>query len=204
MLNKLWAGMILLGVVWACINGTISEVTEQILVSAESAVSLCITMLGVVAMWTGVMKVAEKAGILEQLTRLLNPFLHWIFPKIPQNHPAMASIGLNMIANVLGLGWAATPAGLKAMEELSKLEEERRKEEKPFAMKKGVANNEMCIFLILNISSLQLIPVNLIAYRMQYGSVNPAIVVGPALIATTISTMVAIVFCKIMDIKKKS
>ncbi len=201
MLNRLWAGMILLGVVWACVNGTISDVTEQILLSAESAVQLGITMLGVVAMWTGVMKVAEKAGILEQLTNIFRPFLRWMFPRLPQNHEAMSAIGLNIIANVLGLGWAATPAGLQAMEQLSKLEEERRIKKDKLAVKKGVASNEMCIFLILNISSLQLIPVNLIAYRIQYGSSNPAIVVGPALIATAVSTIVGIIFCKVMDKK---
>lgn len=201
MLNRLWTGMILLGVVWACINGRISVVTQQILTSAEEAVQLCITMLGVVSMWTGIMNVANKAGILNQLTKLLNPFLQYMFPNIPQKHPAMEAIGLNIVANVLGLGWAATPAGLKAMEELEKLEGERRK--KSFsARQKGVANNEMCAFLVINISSLQLIPVNLIAYRMQYGSVNPAIVVGPALIATSISTMVGIVFCKMMQRRK--
>lgn len=108
----------------------------------------------------------------------------------------------NYIANFLGLGWAATPAGLAAMESLAKLEEERRAAHIP-AMPRGVASNEMCTFLILNISSLQLIPVNVIAYRAHYGSVNPTAIVGPGILATAVSTAVAVVFCKVMDCKKR-
>lgn len=107
-------------------------------------------------------------------------------------------------ANVLGLGWAATPAGLKAMDELSKLEDDRRQGRLPGpARKKGIASNEMCTFLIINISSLQLIPVNVIAYRSQYGSVNPAAIVGPGIVATAVSTLVAVIFCKMMDGKRR-
>lgn len=114
---------------------------------------------------------------------------------VTENHPANKYITTNIIANILGLGWAATPAGLQAMEELAKLEESRRS-------LKGIASNEMCNFLILNISSLQLIPVNVIAYRSQYGSVNPASIVGAGIIATSISTLVGIVYFKIMDRKR--
>lgn len=101
---------------------------------------------------------------------------------------------------MLGLGWACTPAGLKAMEELAKLEEDRRRKKAPgTARQPGTASNEMCTFLIINISSLQLIPVNMIAYRSQYGSVNPAAIIGPAIVATSISTIVSILYCKLMD-----
>ena len=107
-------------------------------------------------------------------------------------------------ANFLGLGWAATPAGLKAMEELEKLEEERRQGRLPGPVRKrGVASNEMCTFLILNISSLQLIPMNIIAYRSQYGSVNPTAIVGPGIVATAVSTIVAVLYCKMMDGKRR-
>lgn len=116
--------------------------------------------------------------------------IHFLFPQLPKNHPANKHITTNIIANILGLGWAATPAGLQAMEELAKLEESRRS-------LKGIASNEMCNFLILNISSLQLIPVNVIAYRSQYGSVNPASIVGAGIIATSISTLAGIVYFKI-------
>ena len=110
---------------------------------------------------------------------------------------------MNFVANFLGLGWAATPAGLKAMECLADLEEERRTADH-FAMPRGIASNEMCTFLILNISSLQLIPVNVIVYRSQYGSVNPTAIVGPGIVATLVSTVVAIVFCKVMDRKRRA
>ena len=144
--------------------------------------------------------ICKETGIIAGLSRRLAPVLHFLFPDIPKDHPANKYIATNMIANIFGLGWAATPAGLKAMEALAELEKERGK--KAFSdgtVKKGerTASNEMCDFLIINISSLQIIPVNIIAYRSQYGSVNPAQIVGPALIATTCSTLTAIIFCKI-------
>ena len=145
------------------------------------------------------------------MTKGINPFLHFMFPRIPENHPARGYIATNIIANVLGLGWACTPAGLKAMEALAKLEEERGNSEYQNgeqSKEKGkvgtrVASNEMCTFLILNISSLQLIPVNMIAYRSKYGSANPAGIIAPAIVATLFSSLIAILYCKIKDGKKK-
>ena len=143
--------------------------------------------------WVGLMEISSKAGIIPAASRKIRPVIRFLFPNLPAGHPAEEPITTNMIANILGLGWAATPAGLKAMEELAKLEEERK------GKKPKSASNEMCTFLILNISSLQLIPVNVIAYRSQYGSANPAGVTGPAIVATFVSTLVAILFCKWMD-----
>ena len=164
---------------------------------------LCITMLGVMSMWTGIMNVAKKAGLIDAMTRALRPVLRFLFPDIPREHEANEYIAANIIANVLGLGWAATPAGLKAMKELEKVEEERRNEKVAkrtiHAVSKGTASNEMCTFLIMNISSLQLIPVNIIAYRSQYHSTSPAAVTGPCFAATMVSTLAAVIFCKIMD-----
>lgn len=198
MLNMLWAGMIIVGIVFAAFTGQMAEVTTAALDSAKEAVTLCITMVGVMSFWVGMMEIAEEGGLVEVASRKMGPFLRFLFPRLPEKHPAREHIAVNIIANVLGLGWAATPAGLKAMEELEKLEEDRRKK-RISKIPHGVANNEMCTFLILNISSLQLIPVNVIAYRSQYGSVNPTAIVGPAILATTISTLVAVVFCKIVD-----
>lgn len=192
MLNYIWAVMIFVGILYGAINGTMKEITEAALQSAGEAVSLCISMAGIMAFWVGLMEVAEKSGLIKRLTELLAPFISFMFPGIPKEHKARAYISTNIIANILGLGWACTPAGLKAMEELRKLEEER-------GNKTHLASNEMCTFLILNISSLQLIPVNMIAYRQQYGSVNPAGIIGPAIVATLISTAVAVVYCKIKD-----
>ena len=121
----------------------------------------------------------------------------------PEGHPAREYIATNLIANVLGLGWACTPAGLKAMEELAKLEAERGTPGYADESGRRVASNEMCTFLILNISSLQLIPVNMIAYRSQYGSVNPAGIIAPAIVATFVSTAVAVVYCKIKNRKQR-
>ena len=125
MLNYLWAGMILLGVLYAAFTGNMSAVTNAALDSAGEAISLCITMAGVMALWMGLMEIGQKAGIMERLTKAIGPFLNFMFPRIPKNHPAREYIATNIIANVLGLGWACTPAGLKAMEELANLERER-------------------------------------------------------------------------------
>ena len=150
------------------------------------------------------MEIASRAGIIEMASKKMRPLIRFLFPSLPENHKACGHITTNFIANFLGLGWAATPAGLKAMEELGRLEEDRRKGRAPGPpRKKGMAGNEMCTFLILNISSLQLIPINVIAYRSQYGSVNPAAIVGAGIVATMVSTGVAAVFCKVMDRRKQ-
>ncbi|MBQ8596801.1 MAG: nucleoside recognition protein [Lachnospiraceae bacterium] len=223
MLNYIWAAMIVLGILFGAMNGNMKEITEAALESAGEAVSLCITMAGTMALWVGLMEVAESSGLIRKLTHMLSPFVSFMFPGIPKGHKARDYISTNMIANILGLGWACTPAGLKAMEELANLEAERGNpaylpERKDRAESRGVhnkkdtggtliesdgkmriASNEMCTFLIINISSLQLIPVNMIAYRQQYGSVNPAGIIAPAIVATCISTLVAVVYCKMKD-----
>lgn len=199
MLNYIWAFMILLGIVYGTFTGNMEELTNAAMNSAGEAVSLCITMLGVMALWMGLMEIAQKSGLIAKLTSGIQPFIDFMFPKIPREHEAREYISTNLIANVLGLGWACTPAGLKAMEALSKLEQERGN---PQYVEKGKlrdASNEMCTFLVLNISSLQLIPVNMIAYRSQYGSANPAAVIAPALVATFFSTLVAVVYCKVKE-----
>lgn len=245
----MWAVMILAGILYGTFTGNLEAVTSKALDSAGEAVSLCITMAGVMALWMGTMEIGKQSGLMEKMTRGIRPLLQFLFPRIPKDHPALPYISTNIIANVLGLGWACTPAGLKAMEALAKLEEERKtpgyeteqvyeaghehgigqrhepgrengmereqetrrmyeikqeiekKEEKKIGMcpQERRASNEMCTFLILNISSLQLIPVNMIAYRSQYGSTNPAGIIAPALVATTVSTLAAILFCKIKD-----
>lgn len=242
-MNYLWGGMILIGIIYGTITGNLDAVTEAAINSSKEAVNLCIVMAGVTAMWVGIMRIAENSGLINSLMKRMNPVLTFLFPNIPEEHRAKSQIAMNMISNFLGLGWAATPAGLKAMEELAKLEEERReqameklkrpqeeweaappgsgservrknraaqnarKQQRPTpvkAMQRGVASNEMCTFLIINISSLQLIPVNVIAYRSQYGSVNPTAIVGPGIVATAVSTGVAVVFCKVMDRKRRA
>ncbi|MFP4697638.1 MAG: nucleoside recognition domain-containing protein [Eubacteriales bacterium] len=187
MLNYLWAFMIIIGVVVGAFNGRMAEVTAAAIDSSKDAIQLGITLVGVIAMWTGLMKIAEESGLIKMLTNKMKPILRFLFPKVPENHPAKKYIATNMIANMLGLGWAATPPGLKAMKELQKLNRN-----------KDIASDAMCTFLIINISSVQLLPVNIIAYRSQYGSANPAEIIGPALLATFVSTFVGVIFAKMM------
>ncbi len=200
MLNYLWAAMIAVGIIYGVLTGNMETVTNGALDSSREAISLCLNMCGIMALWMGLMEIAKTSGLIEVMTRKISPFVSFLFPGIPKGHPARESISTNIIANVLGLGWAATPAGLKAMEELAKLEEERGNPEYQKG-KEGerTASNEMCIFLIVNISSLQLIPVNMIAYRSQYGSVMPTAVIAPGLVATLSTAFFAVVFCKFMD-----
>ncbi|MBN2929364.1 Hypothetical protein EHLA_0032 [Anaerobutyricum hallii] len=187
MLNILWVLMIAGGILFASFHGTMGKLTEVFISSSTEAVNLCIFMLGVIGVWNGMMEIAVKSGLMKRVSRAMYPFIHWLFPDIPPQHKANEYIAANMAANILGLGWAATPAGLKAMKELKKLEDTYE------------ASDMMCAFLVLNISSLQLIPINMIAYRSQYGSVNPTAIVLPAILATMISTLAGILFIKGME-----
>ena len=187
MLNYLWGCMILIGVVYAALTGNIDSVTSGALDGAKDAVSLCITMLGVMACWCGLMEIAEKSGLIDKCKCGVAPLISWLFPNVPRQSRAFSYITTNMISNFLGLGWAATPAGIRAMQELSELNGHN-----------SVASCDMCTFLVINISSIQLIPVNIIAYRSQYGSANPTSILFPSIIATTCSTFVAVIFCRFM------
>lgn len=213
-MNYLWGGMLIIGIIYGVLTGNTQGITDAVLESAKEAVTLGISMLGIVAFWTGLMEVAGEAGVISGLTRAIAPFMRFLFPKIPKGHRAFDSLSANFVANILGLGWAATPAGLRAMSDLEQLERERGNKEyldtetavdriQSHATEARTASNEMCTFLVMNISSLQLIPVNIIAYRSQYGSANPAAVIAPAIVATFFSTVVAVVYCKIMDRKQK-
>lgn len=191
MLNYLWAGMILVGIVVAAFEGNLGAVCEGVVASSKEAVELLFVMAGVVSMWNGMLYIANNSGLTESLSQKMKPLLRVIFPKLPMEHKAASCISANFIANILGLGWACTPTGIQAMKELKQLEIERGNNPQ-------VASNEMCTFLLLNIASLQLIPINMIAYRSQYGSANPGAVVGPALLETMLSTTLAFIICKIM------
>lgn len=189
MLNYLWAGMILVGIIYGALTGRMADVTNVALDSSREAVTLCITMLGVMSFWVGLMEIAQRSGLIAAASRKLQPAVHWLFPDVPKGHEANRHITTNIIANILGLGWAATPAGLMAMKSLQEINPNRDK---------SIASRDMCTFLILNISSLQLIPINIIAYRSQYGSVNPAGIVGAGIVATLVSTFVGVVFAMMM------
>lgn len=191
MLNYLWAFMILIGIIVAAFEGNLDAVCEGLIASSKESVELLFVMAGVVCMWNGMLYIANNSGLIDSLTKKMKPLLRIIFPNLPLEHKAATYICANFIANIMGLGWACTPTGIQAMKELKQLEIERGNNPQ-------IASNEMCTFLLLNISSLQLIPINMIAYRSQYGSVAPIAVVGPALLATCCTTILAFLICKIM------
>ena len=192
MLNYLWSGMILFGIIVAAFTGNIPEVTNAALESARAAVMLCITLLGIIAMWTGLMAIAEKSGLVASLSAKMTPLLAYLFPELPKGSKAMEHISTNFMANILGLGWAATPAGIKAMQEMQMLSRDKTR-----------ASNSMCMFMIINMSSMQLVTVNIIAFRTQYGSANPSEIIGPGILVTISTTIVAIIFAKLCEGRAK-
>lgn len=208
----LWGGMLLIGIVYGVLSGNVDEVTKAFVSCSGEAVSLCISMAGITAMWTGMMKIAEASGQVAGLADKMRPLIRFLFPKLDTESKAAHYICLNFLSNVLGLSWASTSSGLCAMKELKELQ--LRKESTVAGMahdrkKNGIGNigitasSEMCTFLIINVSSLQLIPVNMIAYRAKYGSADPTAIVGPAILATAVSTAVAVIFCKVVQNVKR-
>ena len=191
MMNYLWGGMLLLGVIYGAFAGTLDGVTEAIINSAKEAVNLVIAIAGITAFWTGIMKIAEQTGLVEKLARRIQPLLRVLFPELKNQEKANYYISLNFLSNFLGLSHASTSSGLLAFQELDRLNGYST-----------IASKSMCTFLIINVSSLQLLPINMIAYRAQYGSPNPAAIVGPAIFATGMSTLAAVIFCRIMNGKK--
>lgn len=181
MVNWIWLFFIVVGFGVAAFNGNVEIVTQAAFDGAKSGVTVCFGLISVLVFWMGMMRIAEDAGILSKLARLLQPAVRFLFPSVPKNHPAIGYIMSNMSANILGLGNAATPMGIKAMQELQKLNPD-----------KETASTAMCTLLALNTSSITLIPTTLIAIRMNYNSLNPAEIVGTTLIATVISTAAAI------------
>lgn len=182
MVNYIWALMAIIGIVYAMFNGTMSDVNEALFTGAQDAVQLSLGLISVLVFWLGMMKVAEKANILAFLVKLFRPFVMKLFPELPKDHPAVGYILSNIIANLFGLGSAATPIGLKAMEEMKKIS------------KSHIASRSMITFLALNTSSLTLIPTTVIAIRMQYESLEPTAIVGTTIVATVTSTIAAILF----------
>lgn len=200
-MTYLWGGMLLIGIVYGVLAGNVDEVTKAFVSCSGEAVSLCISMAGITAMWTGMMKIAEASGLVAGLADKMRPLIRFLFPKLDTESKAAHYICLNFLSNVLGLSWASTSSGLCAMKELKELQSQ--KENAHGSGNIGLtASNEMCTFLIINVSSLQLIPVNMIAYRAKYGSADPTAIVGPAILATAVSTTVAVIFCKVIHTRE--
>ncbi len=181
MLNYIWLALLLSGIVVAALNGNIEVVTQTALQSANDAVAICINLIGVMCLWLGIMRIGEKAGLIEALSRLVRPVMVRLFPSVPSDHPALGAIIMNLSANILGLGSAATPFGLKAMQELQKLNGGRKE-----------ASEAMCTFLALNTSCITLIPATIIAVRVNFNSANPTEIVGTTIFATSCSMIMAV------------
>lgn len=188
MLNHIWLALILLAVLIGGFTGRVREMTEGAVKSAESAVTLSIGLIGVMALWLGMMRLAEKAGLVQALARMLRPVLRRLFPDVPADHPAMGSMVMNIAANMLGLSNAATPLGLRAMKDLESLNRIP-----------GTATNAMCTFLAINTSSVQLIPITAVAVLAAAGSANPSAIIGTAFLATICSTAAGIVAVKALE-----
>ncbi|RID89278.1 spore maturation protein [Peribacillus asahii] len=192
MVNYIWVGMTVIGVLFAIVNGTMDEVNKALFVSAKEAVTLSIGLMSILVFWLGLMKIAESAGLLEKLSFLFRPLMRWLFPDIPINHPAMGYILSNMMANTFGLGNAATPLGIKAMEQMKELNGGQAK-----------VSRSMVTFLAINTSSITLIPTTVIAIRMNYNSSNPTDIVFPTIMATAISAVGAIMIDRYFYYRRK-
>lgn len=193
MINIIWAVLLISGFVVGGITGNIEGVTNAAIDSAKMAVQLALGLIGLMGLWLGVMKVAEESGLIRGLSKLLRPIMIILFPDIPPEHPAMGSMIMNISANLLGLGNAATPFGLKAMKELQTLNN-----------KKDTATNSMITFLAINTSSVTLIPATTIGILSAAGAKNPTEIIGPTIIATSISTIVAIIAAKTIGKRDKA
>ena len=188
MLNYIWFGLMAIALVVAAVNGTADAVTKGAVESASSAVQIAIGLVGIMALWLGMMRVAEAAGLVSLLGRVLSPLLRWIFPEVPPGHPAAGALVMAIAANVLGLNNAATPLGIKAMEELQALNPD-----------KDTASNAMVTFMAVTTTGVQLIPATMIGVLAAAGSVTPTVIIGSTIVATFIGTAGAVLAAKLLQ-----
>lgn len=188
MINYIWFIMIFLGIIVGLLSGNGEIISKTIISSVDSTVELVIGLGGLMCFWCGVMKVAEKSGLTNRLAKLLRPILKLIFKEASKDEKALGAIVMNITANMMGLGNAATPFGIKAMQEMDRLNKN-----------KGVASNDMVLFLVLNAACIQLVPSTIISIRAACGSINPGVIIVPAIFASTIAAIVGVVCCKILQ-----
>lgn len=188
MLNYIWFGLMAIALVVAAINGTADAVTKAAVDSASSAVQISIGLIGIMTLWLGIMRVAEAAGLVSLVGRALSPLLRWLFPEVPQGHPAGGAIVVALAANLLGLNNAATPLGIKAMEELQAINPD-----------KDVASNAMVTFMAVTTSGVQLIPATMIGVLAAAGATNPTAIIAPTIGATFIGTVAAVVTARLLQ-----
>ncbi len=188
MLNYIWFGLMAIALVVAAFNGTADAVTKGAIDSAKTAVEITLGLIGMMTLWLGIMRVAEAAGLVDLLGRMLRPIMRWLFPDVPDGHPANGAMVMSVAANMLGLNNAATPLSIKAMEELQSLN--------PV---KETATNAMVTFMALNTSGVQLIPATMIGVLVAAGSRNPTAIIASTLVATAIGTVAAVVAAKMLE-----
>ncbi len=190
MINIIWFYMIIIGILFCILNGNLEVINETLLIKTEEAVIFAIGLTGIMATWLGLMKIAERSGLIKAVGKALGPLIRILFPEIPREHPAKGAIIMNIVANMFGAGNSATALGIKAMGELQSLNHN-----------KDTATNAMAMFLVINMSSVQLIPLTVLKIRADAGSVNPTEIIGTTLVATTVSTIVGIISCKFFERK---
>lgn len=188
MMNYIWSGLILISLIISIFTGKLEATTAAAMNGAADAVTTCISLLGIMCLWTGLAKIAEKSGLVDVFAKIMRPLTKLLFPKLKKDSPALNAIVMNMVANLLGMGNAATPLGLKAMKELDKLNRSSPS-----------ASNEMCMFVVVNTASLQLIPTTLIALRQTFGSANPGIIIVPVWIVSICALTVGVLAAKQMQ-----
>lgn len=188
MINYIWFFLILIGIIVAIFTGNIDGINNAVIEDTQEAVMFAIGLTGIMAIWLGLMKIAQRSGLIKSFSRLLSPITRFLFPDIPKDHPALSAIVMNIVTNMFGAGNSATALGIKAMEEMNKLNVDKKK-----------ATNAMCMFLVINMSSVQLVPLTVLKIRADAGSLNPTEIIGTSLIATTVSTIVGIISAKILQ-----
>jgi spore maturation protein A len=188
MLNYIWFGLMAIGLVVAAINGTADAVTKGAVESASTAVQIAIGLVGIMTLWLGMMRVAEAAGLVSVIGRALRPLLRWMFPEVPPDHPAAGALVVALAANMLGLNNAATPLGIKAMEELQALNPD-----------KDTATNSMVTFMAVTTSGVQLIPATMIGILAAAGSLNPTVIIGTSIVATFVGTLAAVITARLLQ-----
>lgn len=188
MIKTIWFLMIFIGILYGAFTGNLGEINNIILKEAQEGVTFAISLIGIMSFWLGIMNIADKSGLIKSIAKVFRPIVRLIFPDVPKNHPAERWILMNFIANMFGVGNGATAFGLKAMKELDTLNSNKKE-----------ATNAMAMFLIINMSSLQLVPLTVLKLRYDYGSRNPTGIIGPTIITTTLATIVAIIVGKLFE-----
>jgi spore maturation protein A len=188
LINKIWFGILAIGIIFGILTGRGDLISKGIINSANSTVELTIGLTGLMCLWCGVMKIAEKSGFTDKLAKLLKPFLKLIFRRAAKDEKAMGAIVMNLSANMMGLSNAATPFGIKAIEEMQRLN-----------LNKDEATDDMALFLVINAACIQLVPSTVISIRAALNSQNPALIIVPAIISTGVAALVGIICCKILQ-----